>query len=55
MDKKTKTLLIIGAVVVGAVLLWRRSKTHGGTVLNRPELDADGNVIEQAEAEAASS
>jgi len=57
MDKKTKTALIVGALLVGAYLLYRKSKTKGGTVLNKlvEELDEDGNVIEQAEKQAATS
>ena len=55
MDKKTKTLLIIGAVGVGVYLLYRKARTKGDTILNKPELDAEGNVIELAEKVGASS
>ena len=55
MDNKTKTALIVGALLVGAYLLYRRAKTKGDTILNKEELDEDGNVIEQAEAQAARS
>ena len=55
MDKKTKTFLIVAALAVGGYLLYRKARTKGGTILNKEELDKDGNVIEQAEAQAARS
>lgn len=51
MDKKTKTALIVGALLVGGYLLYRKARTKGGTILNRPELDAQGNEIPLAEAQ----
>ena len=46
MDKKTKTILIVGVVVVGAYLLYRRARTKGDTFLNKPEEDAIEGVAQ---------
>jgi len=55
MDKKTKTYLIVGALLVGGYLLYHRAKTKGGTFLNKEELDKDGNPLVIGETQASKS
>lgn len=46
MDKKTKTIIVVGVIAVGAYLLYRKARTKGDTFLNKPEADAIEGVAQ---------